>query len=229
MPARELTPRSPPPVPPWKTSWRRPSPGPRPDALEDRTGEQTAADHEDPGVVERVDGRRSGGGAEDGHQAGHAERDADLAGHGVERGPGGEALRRQRRRGGAAERRQHEADAEAAEQAAGEIVAHPVRRGADVPPPQTAGGEAQGAAVPTMRWPRRAPSTPPGKAVSPASSGPGAIMNPARRTDSCQTPVRNSTPPRTRAPKPLKKASELTSASATARCRTTAGSMTGLG
>ena len=63
----------------------------------------------------------------------------------------------------------------------------------------------------------------------PASNGPGAIMNPARSTDSCQRPVSSSTPPSTRAPKPLKKASELRSASATARWRITAGSMMGLG
>ena len=83
--------------------------------------------------------------------------------------------------------------------------------------------------MPTTRWPTRAPSNPPGKAVRPASRGPGAIMKPARRTDSCHTPVRNSTPPSTSAPKPPKKTSELTSARATARCRMTAGSRIGLG
>ena len=83
--------------------------------------------------------------------------------------------------------------------------------------------------MPTARCPKRAPSSPPGKAVSPASSGPGAIMKPARSTDSCQTPVRKRTPPSTSAPKPPKKASELRSASATARWRMTAGSMIGLG
>ena len=65
--------------------------------------------------------------------------------------------------------------------------------------------------------------------MRPASSGPGAIMKPARRTDSCHTPVRRRTPPSTRAPNPLKKASELTSARATARWRITAGSRIGLG
>ena len=54
-------------------------------------------------------------------------------------------------------------------------------------------------------------------------------MNPARSTDSCQRPVRSRTPPSTSAPKPPKKASELRSASATARWRITAGSMMGLG
>ena len=54
-------------------------------------------------------------------------------------------------------------------------------------------------------------------------------MKPARRTDSCHTPVRRSTPPSTMAPKPLKKASELRSASATARCRMTVGSRIGWG
>ncbi len=83
--------------------------------------------------------------------------------------------------------------------------------------------------VPTARCPKRAPSSPPGNAVSPASNGPGAIMNPARSTDSCQRPVRSRTPPSTSAPKPPKKASELRSASATARWRMTAGSMMGLG
>ncbi len=54
-------------------------------------------------------------------------------------------------------------------------------------------------------------------------------MNPARSTDSCHTPVSRRTPPRTIAPKPPKNASELRSASATARWRMTAGSMMGLG
>ena len=54
-------------------------------------------------------------------------------------------------------------------------------------------------------------------------------MKPARRIDSCQTPVRNSTPPSTSAPNPPKKTSELTSARATARCRMTAGSRIGFG
>ena len=54
-------------------------------------------------------------------------------------------------------------------------------------------------------------------------------MRPARRTGSCQTPVRKRTPPSTMAPKPAKKTSELASASATARWRITAGSMIGLG
>ena len=83
--------------------------------------------------------------------------------------------------------------------------------------------------MPTARCPKRAPRSPPGKAVRPASSGPGAIMNPARSTDSCQRPVSSRTPPSTSAPKPPKKASELRSASATARWRMTAGSMMGLG
>ena len=83
--------------------------------------------------------------------------------------------------------------------------------------------------MPTDRWLNRAPSSPPGKAHSAATSGPGAIMNPARSTGSCQTPVRKRTPPSTMAPKPAKKTSELTSASATARWRMTAGSMIGLG
>ena len=54
-------------------------------------------------------------------------------------------------------------------------------------------------------------------------------MNPARSTDSCQTPVSKRTPPSTSAPKPPKKASELRSARATARWRITAGSRMGLG
>ncbi len=54
-------------------------------------------------------------------------------------------------------------------------------------------------------------------------------MKPVRRTDSCHTPVRKRTPPRTSAPKPLKKARELRSASATARWRMTAGSRIGFG
>ena len=50
-----------------------------PTPCEHGAGHQAAADHEDPGVVEGVHGALPGGGAEDGDQAGHAERDADLA------------------------------------------------------------------------------------------------------------------------------------------------------
>ncbi len=45
-----------------------------------RPASQAAADHEDPGVVEGGDGGRAGGGAEDGHQAGHAEGDRRSGG-----------------------------------------------------------------------------------------------------------------------------------------------------
>ncbi len=83
-----------------------------------------------------------GGRAQDGDEAGHAEGDTDLARHGVEGGAGGEALRWQRRRGRAAERGQHEPDAEATEQAAREVGAEVVGRGAHVEhPPEAAGGE----------------------------------------------------------------------------------------
>ena len=113
-------------------------------ALQQRAGHQAAGDHEDPGVVEGVHGALPGRDAEDGHQPGHAERDADLAAHDVERRPGGEALRGQGRRGGAAERGQHEPDADAAEQAARQVGAGPVGGDADVgDPPHAAGREEQ--------------------------------------------------------------------------------------
>ena len=97
-------------------------------------------------MVEGLDGRRAGRGAEDGDQAGDPERHADLACHRVEGGAGREALLWQRRGGGAAEGGQHEPDAEAGEQAPRQVGAGPVGRGADVrDPPQSTGGEAQGA------------------------------------------------------------------------------------
>ena len=118
--------------------------GPGTDALQHRARHEGAAHHEDPGVVEGRDGGRARGGAENGDEAGHPEGDADLARHGVERGARGEALRGERSRGRTAERGEHEPHAGAAEQTAGEVVAGPIGRGADVgDPPQPARREEQ--------------------------------------------------------------------------------------
>ena len=87
---------------------------PGPDALEDGAGSSPQASMKNQAWWKAVTADDPVAGAEDGHQAGHPERDADLAAHGVEGGAGGEALRRQRGGGRAAERRQHQPDAEAA-------------------------------------------------------------------------------------------------------------------
>ena len=94
--------------------------------------------------------------------------------------------------------------------AAGQVGARVVGDGAGMgDPPQPAGREEERAGGAHRAVPDAGAEQPTGEGGQPASRGPGAIMKPARRIDSCQTPVRNSTPPRTSAPKPPKKASEL--------------------
>ncbi len=73
------------------------------DALEDRSGQEAAPHHEQPGVVEGGHGGRPGSAAENRYEARNSKRHADLARHGVERRTGGEALWRQRGGGGTTE------------------------------------------------------------------------------------------------------------------------------
>ncbi len=60
-----------------------------------------------------------------------------------------------------------------------------------------------------------------------AIAGPGNSISPAVSTLSCQTPVRNSTPESSIAPKPAKNSSEAPTASPNVRTRSIAGSTIG--
>ena len=62
-----------------------------------------------------------------------------------------------------------------------------------------------------------------------AIAGPGNSISPAVSTSSCQTPVRNSTPLSSIAPKPAKNRIDAPVASAKRRFRSSSGSMTGAG
>ena len=149
------------------------------DALQQQAGQQAARHHEDPGVVERGDRGGTGGGAENGDEARHAECDADLAAHDVQRRAGGEALGWQRRRGRTAERGQHEAHADPTEQAARQVVARPVGHGADVGDPEEprAGKEhsAHGADGPV---PEAGAQEPAGERGDPGQQRPGGDHEP---------------------------------------------------
>ena len=60
-----------------------------------------------------------------------------------------------------------------------------------------------------------------------AIAGPGNSIRPAVSTDSCQTPVRNSTPASSIAPNPAKNSTEPPTASPKLRTRSIAGSTIG--
>ena len=124
--------------------------------------------------MEGRDGRRARRRTEDGHQARHPERDTDLARHGVEGGTRGEALWRQRGGGGAAERGQHQPDADAADDAAGQVGAHVVGGGAGVgDPPESPGREEQRAGGADGAVPQAGPEQPTGEGGQRGEQGPG--------------------------------------------------------
>ena len=81
--------------------------------------------------------------------------------------------------------------------------------------------------TPGRRYPKRAPRRAPGIANAAAIAGPGNSISPAVSASSCQTPVRNRTPPSSIAPKPAKNTSEPPTASPKRRTRSIAGSTTG--